>query len=77
MTTVLVTHDLAEAVSLCDRVIILSKRPTQIADEHAIPFGDDRVMNDLRATPAYLEVYGYLWHSLSEQMAAPARTEAQ
>ena len=30
MTMIIVTHDLAEAISLADRVIILSKRPGKI-----------------------------------------------
>jgi ABC-type nitrate/sulfonate/bicarbonate transport system ATPase subunit len=73
MTTILVTHDLAEAISLCDRVFILSKKPAIVAHTHVIPFGEDRMMLDIRATPEYLELYGRLWHDLSEEIAATPR----
>jgi ABC-type nitrate/sulfonate/bicarbonate transport system ATPase subunit len=70
MTTILVTHDLAEAITLSDRVLILSNRPSSIAHIHDIPFGDDRDMLHLRATPEYLQVYAQLWDDLAAQIAA-------
>jgi ABC-type nitrate/sulfonate/bicarbonate transport system ATPase subunit len=75
-TTFLVTHDLAEAITLCDRVLILSKRPARIVHEHTIPFGQERNMLELRERDEYLEIYGRLWHDLSAEIAkAPARVE--
>lgn len=71
-TVVIATHDLAEAVSLCDRVVILSNRPVTIAYEHVIPFGVKREMLSLRAQPEFLEIYGRLWDGLSEQIARTA-----
>jgi ABC-type nitrate/sulfonate/bicarbonate transport system ATPase subunit len=74
ITALLVTHDLAEAITVCDRVLILTRRPTHIATEHQIPFGDERDMHRLRATPEYLSLYGSLWNDLSEQISGnPSR----
>jgi NitT/TauT family transport system ATP-binding protein len=67
-TVVLVTHDLAEAASLSDRVLIMTNRPARIAADHAIPFGDDRTVLDLRQRPDFLEVYARLWQDLSLQI---------
>jgi NitT/TauT family transport system ATP-binding protein len=72
-TVVLVTHDLAEATSLCDEIIILTARPGTIATRHEVPFGRDRNVLELRERKAFLELYGQLWHDLSRQMRA-ART---
>lgn len=69
MTTVLVTHDLAEAISLSDRVVIFSARPGKVYSHHDVPFGDDRDVLALRDRPEFLNLYGRLWHDLSGQIA--------
>jgi NitT/TauT family transport system ATP-binding protein len=68
MTVVLVTHDLAEAVSLSDQVVIFSARPGQVVSTHDIPFGRDRNILALRDDPEFLSLYGRLWRDLSEQI---------
>lgn len=70
-TVILVTHDLAEAVALSDRVFILTQRPAQIAEEFEVPFGDERRMFELRETQTFLNLYGRLWHSLRTQIGKP------
>src|SRR5262249_27454347 len=37
-TAILVTHDIGEAVSMAERVIVLSRRPGQLKSDHAIRF---------------------------------------
>jgi NitT/TauT family transport system ATP-binding protein len=71
MTTVLVTHDLAEAVSLANQVVILSARPGTVAAMHKIPFGGERDVLTLRDEPLFLEIYGRLWRDLSRQISPP------
>jgi NitT/TauT family transport system ATP-binding protein len=77
MTTVLVTHDLAEAITLCDRVVILSRRPSAVAKEYVIPFGESRQMLKIRETDEYLALYKSLWHDLGAQIATPPRTAGE
>jgi ABC-type nitrate/sulfonate/bicarbonate transport system ATPase subunit len=72
MTAVIVTHDLAEAISLCDEVVILTRRPGSVAVRHQVPFGNDRNMLELRQSTEFLALYGRVWHDLSEQLE-PAR----
>jgi sulfonate transport system ATP-binding protein len=67
-TVVLVTHDLAEAASLSDRVLIMTGRPGRIFREHQVVFGPERDMLSLRQSREFLDLYGVLWHDLSEQM---------
>jgi NitT/TauT family transport system ATP-binding protein len=68
MTVVLVTHDLAEAISLADQVVILSALPGQVAEIHEISLGAGRDVMALRHTPEFLELYGSLWDSLSREI---------
>jgi len=41
-TTLLVTHDVEEALLLGDRLCLLSNRPARVVDEQPVPFGSDR-----------------------------------
>ncbi|WP_159081670.1 ABC transporter ATP-binding protein [Nocardioides sediminis] len=68
VTVVLITHDLGEAISLSDKVLVLSARPTTIVAEYDIPFGRERNMMELREHSDFLELYGTTWERLSEQI---------
>jgi NitT/TauT family transport system ATP-binding protein len=69
VATILVTHDLAEALCLSDRILLMSQRPSHIVSEYRVPFGAERDMTGLRSDPRFLELYGQLWRSLGEQIA--------
>lgn len=62
-TTVLVTHDVDEALFLSDRVCVMSPRPGRICEEEHIPFERPRSQN-LLTDPAYVQtkarLLGYL-----------------
>lgn len=51
----LVTHSVAEAVYLSDRVIVMSPRPGCVRAEVAVPFGTDRAP-ELRFSPEFAAV---------------------
>jgi ABC-type nitrate/sulfonate/bicarbonate transport system ATPase subunit len=68
MTVVLVTHDLAEAISLSDTVLILTRGPGSVYKEHAIDFGIERDLLALRQGQEYLGLYGELWEELALQI---------
>lgn len=42
ITALIVTHDISEAISMSDRVLVLSKRPGTIKDMHKIEFDIER-----------------------------------
>jgi NitT/TauT family transport system ATP-binding protein len=68
MTVMLVTHDLAEAISLSDRVLIMTRGPGSVYKEHKIDFGPERDVLQLRQRREYLELYGELWEDLALQI---------
>ena len=54
-TTLLVTHDVEEALLLGDRLCLLSNRPARVVDEQPVPFGSDRGRAVL-ADPAFVRM---------------------
>ncbi len=63
-TIVFVTHDLMEAVTLADRVIVCTRRPALIALEQGIPLPRPRDVLNVRFTPEFKELYDTVWERL-------------
>lgn len=68
-TVVLVTHDLAEAITLCDEVVILTSRPGRVLNRHRVPFDRaGRNAIELRHSREFLDLYALLWEELGSQI---------
>ena len=67
-TAILVTHDIGEAVSMAERVIVLSRRPGRVKSDHAIQFAtsDGVRPNPLAArnAPEFNGYFNALWQEL-------------
>jgi NitT/TauT family transport system ATP-binding protein len=63
-TVVLVTHDLMEAVTLADRVLVCTRRPATIALEQHIDLARPRDVLNVRFSSAFKEHYDTLWERL-------------
>jgi NitT/TauT family transport system ATP-binding protein len=66
-TTLLVTHDVEEALLLGDRLCLLSGRPARVVDEQPVPFGSSRG-RDVLADPAFVRMKAVV---LERVLAAP------
>jgi len=66
-TVLFVTHDLGEALTLADRIILFSARPGQIKDMFEVDFTRPRDAVKVRETPRYAELFQHIWHSLGEE----------
>jgi NitT/TauT family transport system ATP-binding protein len=66
-TVLFVTHDLGEALTLADRIILFSARPGQIKDMFEVDFARPRDAVKVREAPRYAELFQHVWHSLGEE----------
>ena len=65
ITTIMVTHDISEAISMADRVFVLSKRPGTIKDIHKIDFEmENRTPINCRQSPKFSKYFDTLWKEL-------------
>jgi len=62
-TAIMVTHDISEAISVSDRVFVLSKIPAFIKSEHIIeiPYNKPR-----RDNPLFAEYFNAIWKELKD-----------
>ncbi len=68
-TVVFVTHDLAEAITLSDRVIVLTSRPGRVKLIHEVKLPRPRDVIRIRETEEYAREFSTLWHVLGEEFA--------
>ena len=64
-TMIMVTPDIPEAVSMSDRIVILSRRPATIARMVTTPFDTDRDTVAVRTTAEYGQCYDTVWKEMS------------
>ncbi len=68
ISTLLVTHDLAEAISMADRVIVLSKRPGTIIADIPIQLSlDKRTPKSSRNAPEFNDYYNRIWEVVQNE----------
>jgi NitT/TauT family transport system ATP-binding protein len=67
-TAILVTHDIGEAISMAERVVVLSRRPGRVKSDHAIRFGADGTARPpplaARNAPEFNVYFNKLWQEL-------------
>ena len=70
---VFVTHDLAEAVTLADRVIVISRAPGTVRLEYPVDIDRPRDVYKIRNTPEYQRIYDDLWRAMVPDMIEEGR----
>ena len=64
-TVLMVTHDISEAISMSDRIIVLTSRPASVKKIHTIDFKmQDRDPLNCRQSPLFSEYFNTLWKEL-------------
>jgi NitT/TauT family transport system ATP-binding protein len=66
-TVILVTHDLVEAASLAQRIVVFSHRPGTITKEYVVPHSNSGASASGPFDPSRADLYQSLWRDLSEE----------
>lgn len=64
-SAVLVTHDLSEAVSLADRILVLSPRPGKVRRVITTSFPDDMTALQRRGTNEFKDYFNMIWKEMN------------
>lgn len=68
-TVLFVTHDLAEAVALADRVVVMSSRPGRIVADVNVALPRPRSIRELQTSDDFHHIYAEVWRHLEEGWA--------
>lgn len=68
VTTVMVTHDLAEAIALSDVILLMSRRPGTVRATYRIDIPRPRDAVALRASSHFNELHENIWQTLAEEV---------
>ncbi|MBO6195340.1 MAG: ABC transporter ATP-binding protein [Bacilli bacterium] len=65
-TLIIVTHDISEAINMCNKIIVLSKTPSSIKSIYKIDyeFNDDIISN--RTSEEFMYYYKKIWRDLND-----------
>jgi NitT/TauT family transport system ATP-binding protein len=68
-SVIFITHDLEEAISLSDRVVVLSAGPaTHPIGDFTIDLPRPRDVAEIRLTPRFIALHDRIWHSMKEEV---------
>ena len=67
-TILYVTHDLTEAITLADRVVLMSARPGRLVREYPIDLPRPRRVMDVKFSPRFVELERAIWQELEAQL---------
>lgn len=65
---IIVTHDIAEAISICDRVVVLSKRPCNVKKIFDINFDSKSIPTQNRKEIKFTSYYEQIWKEIDYEL---------
>ena len=66
-TAIMVTHDIQEAISMADKVILLSKRPAKIKNIYDIRFDNENTPSNKRQDEKFNNYYNLIWKDFNDE----------
>src|ERR1043166_4069026 len=67
-TILFITHDLVEAITLADRVVVMTSRPGRVKHIAAVPIPRPRDVYQIHMSAEFREVYNRLWNELRPEV---------
>ncbi len=66
ITTIMVTHDIGQAISMSDKIIVLSKRPSVVKDIYNIILTNKTTPLNNKKCPEFNKYFDLIWRDLDE-----------
>lgn len=66
-TVLIVTHDISEAITMCNKIIVLTNRPANIKEIHNINLKDNKDPINNRKDPLFNYYYDLIWKEIDNE----------
>lgn len=67
-TVVLVTHSIDEALTLADRVVVMTAQPGKVKAAISVPFSRPRSQETVRSDPQFSRLFSEIWDLLRDEV---------
>jgi NitT/TauT family transport system ATP-binding protein len=72
-TMLFITHDLVEAITLSDQIVVMTRRPGRIKEIYSVPLTRPRNVFEIYLQPGFDEAYAALWQHFKSEIDVRAR----
>jgi NitT/TauT family transport system ATP-binding protein len=72
-TMLFITHDLVEAITLSDQIVVMTRRPGRIKEIYSVPLPRPRNVFEIYLQPGFDEAYANLWQHFKSEIDMGAR----
>jgi NitT/TauT family transport system ATP-binding protein len=69
-TMLFITHDLVEAITLSDQIVVMSRRPGRVKTIYPVPLARPRNVFEIYLEPGFDNAYSTLWHYFKSEISA-------
>jgi sulfonate transport system ATP-binding protein len=68
-TMLFITHDLVEAITLSDQIVVMSRRPGKVKEIYQVPLARPRKVFEIYLEPGFDEAYAALWRHFKSEIS--------
>ena len=75
-TMLFITHDLVEAITLSDQIVIMTRRPGRVKEIYQVPLARPRNVFEIYLEPGFDKAYAALWEHFKSEVTVTAGAKA-
>jgi NitT/TauT family transport system ATP-binding protein len=68
-TMLFITHDLVEAITLSDQIVVMTRRPGRVKEVYQVPLARPRNVFEIYLEPGFEEAYAALWKHFKSEIS--------
>jgi NitT/TauT family transport system ATP-binding protein len=76
-TMLFITHDLVEAITLSDQIVVMTRRPGRVKQVYRVPLARPRDVFEIYLEPGFEDAYATLWTHFKSELNVAGAVESK